>query len=78
VRIKNKTTTKGQVSLAQGQIWKTKDNHVEIVQLGKLLVHYRMLKGLNQPRATQISRVDAMEDYLKTNRAQLVDGIYRN
>jgi hypothetical protein len=78
VRIKNKAAIKNRFTLAQGQVWKTKDSHVEIVQLGKLLVHYRMLKGLKQTRRTQISRVDAVEDYLKTNQAKLVGGISRN
>ena len=76
--VKSKTTAKSRFSLAQGQIWKTKDLHLEIVQLGKLLVHYRMLKDLKQQRRTQISRVDAMEDYLEANKARLVEGVSRN
>jgi len=35
--------------------------------------HYKMLKELHQMRRTQMSRIDTMIGYLKTNRAQLVD-----
>ena len=58
--------------LAKGQLWKTEHSHIQIVDLGKLLVHYKMLRDLHQMRRTQMSRVDSMEDYLRTNRAELV------
>ncbi len=48
--------------------------HIQIVELGKMLVHYKMLRDLGQMRRTQMSRIDSMEDYLKTNEAQLVKG----
>ena len=38
-----------------------------------MLVHYKMLKELRQVRRTQISRIDSMIAYLKTNRAELVE-----
>jgi hypothetical protein len=47
--------------------------HIRIVELGKMLVHYKMLRDLRQMRRTQVSRIDNMEAYLRTNRAQLVD-----
>jgi hypothetical protein len=79
VRIKiKKTATKGRPTLAKGQIWKTKDVHVQIVELGKMLVHYKMLRDLGQMRRTQMSRIDSMEDYLKTNKARLVEDISFN
>jgi hypothetical protein len=59
--------------LAKGQLWKTEDAHIQIVELGKMLVHYKMLRDLRQMRRTQMSRIDTMEGYLKTNRAQLVE-----
>jgi hypothetical protein len=69
-----KTTGKKSLpALAKGQLWKTKDTHIRIVDLGKMLVHYKMLKELHQMRRTQMSRIDTMIGYLKTNRAQLVD-----
>ena len=60
-------------ALAKGQLWRTKQCHIRIVQLGKMLVHYKMLRDLGQMRRTQMSRIDSMEVYLKTNRAQLVE-----
>jgi len=38
-----------------------------------MLVHYKMLKDLRQMRRTQMSRIDNMEIYLKTNGARLVE-----
>ena len=38
-----------------------------------MLVHYKMLRDLRQMRRTQMSRIDSMKLYLKTNRAQLVE-----
>jgi hypothetical protein len=66
------------LSLAKGQVWKTSDVHVEIVQLGKILVHYRMLRDLGQSRRTQMSSIETMEDYLTTNKARLVEDVSRN
>jgi hypothetical protein len=66
---------KSSPALAKGQLWRTKDNHIRIVELGKMLVHYKMLRDLHQMRRTQMSRIDTMEVYLKTNRAQLVENI---
>jgi len=60
-------------ALAKGQLWKTEEGHIRIMDLGKMLVHYKMLRDLRQARRTQISRIDSMEAYLKTNRAQLAE-----
>ena len=60
-------------ALAKGQLRRTEQGHVQIVDLGKMLVHYKMLRDLRQMRRTQMSRIDTMEGYLKTNRAQLVE-----
>jgi hypothetical protein len=58
--------------LAKGQLWKTGHWHIQIVELGRILVHYKMLRELNQMRRTQMSRVESMEDYLRTNSAKLI------
>lgn len=60
-------------ALAKGQLWRTEKGHIRIVELGKMLVHYKMLKELRQMRRTQISRIDSMVGYLKTNGARLVE-----
>ena len=63
---------KSSPALAKGQLWRTEQGHIRIVELGKMLVHYKMLRELRQMRRTQISRIDSMVAYLKTNRAELV------
>jgi len=71
--VKTKRNTRNcSPALAKGQLWKVKDVHIEIMELGKLLVHYKMLRDLGQMRRTQMSRIDSMEDYLKTHRARIV------
>jgi hypothetical protein len=64
---------KSSPALAKGQLWRTEHVHIRIVELGKMLVHYKMLRDLHQMRRTQMSRIDNMEVYLKTNGAQLVE-----
>ena len=64
---------KSSPALAKGQLWRTEDCHIQIVELGKMLVHYKMLRDVRQMRRTQMSRIDSMVAYLKTNRAQLVE-----
>lgn len=68
-----KNTTRKRRPLAKGQVWKTKDFHVQIVDLGNILVHYKLVKDLGQMRRTQMSRIENMEDYLRTNKARLVE-----
>jgi hypothetical protein len=65
-------------ALAKGQRWKTKDAYIEIVQLGKTLIDYRLLRDLRQRRRTQTTTFKSMEDYLKTNEAMLMKGNSRN
>ena len=62
-------------ALAKGQLWRTEKGHIQIVDLGEMLVHYKMLKDPRQVRSTQMSRIDSMLAYLKTNRAYLVEDI---
>ena len=58
--------------LATGQIWKTKAAMIEIIGLGKRLIHYRITQRLGLRRvSTQLSPIRAMENYLRANRAEL-------
>jgi hypothetical protein len=65
--------------LAKGQVWKTGAADIEIVGLGKRFIHYRItrLMGRRQVSA-QVSGIEAMADYLKTNQARLVEGAASN
>jgi hypothetical protein len=65
-------------ALAKGQRWRTKDAFIEIVQLGKTLIDYRLLRELGQRRRTQTTTFKSMEDYLKANEARLMKGNSRN
>ncbi len=65
--------------LAKGQVWKTRAAAIEIVALGKRLIHYRITKRLGMRGVSaQISAIEAMERYLKANEAELVAGASRN
>ena len=61
--------------LAKGQVWKTRAADIEIVALGKRLIHYRITRQFGRKKVSaQISGIEAMENYLKTNQALLVQG----
>ena len=77
--VKMKTNMKKSLpALANGQLWKTDNAYIQIVELGKRLIDYRMMRQLGQARRTQTSTIETMEKYLKTNEAQLVKGNSRN
>jgi hypothetical protein len=59
-------------SLAKGQVWKTRAADIEILALGRRLIHYKITKQLGQKEVSaQISGIEAMENYLKSNAARL-------
>lgn len=67
--------TDGSRPLAKGQVWKTRAAAIEIVALGKRLIHYRVTKLLGERRVSaQISAIEAMQNYLKRNAAELAPG----
>ena len=61
--------------LAKGQVWKTQAADIEIVALGKRLIHYRITRQFGPKRVSaQISGIEAMANYLATHEARLVKG----
>jgi hypothetical protein len=54
------------VPLAKGQLWKMEDKHIEIMEVGKTLTHYRLFQ--NQKRVP----ISSVQAYLKTNGAKLI------
>lgn len=59
--------------LAPGQLWKLNHVYIEIVELGKRLLHYKMLARPNEMGArTLLSGVDTMWGYLKSRHARLI------
>ncbi len=66
-------TTEGNRCLAKGQIWQTRAAVIEVVALGKRLIHYRITKQMGvKGVSAQISAIEAMQNYLRTNAAELV------
>ena len=61
--------------LAKGQLWKLSNFYIQIVELGKRLIHYRMLSDLKETGARiKTSSIEVMQEYLKSRRARLVHG----
>ncbi|MDQ6631156.1 MAG: hypothetical protein M3Y82_05295 [Verrucomicrobiota bacterium] len=57
--------------LVKGQLWKMKETHIEIMEVGKTLTRYRFFK--NQVRVpTSLGGIVKVQDYLKTNKAKLI------
>ena len=75
VKVNNRKSWPG---LANGQLWKTENAYIQIVELGKRLIDYRMMRELGQVRRIQTSSIETMEKYLKAHEAQLVKGNSRN
>jgi hypothetical protein len=59
-------------TLEKGQLWKTTTANIEIVQMGKLLAHYRYFAGGQKRVCTTMARVRAIQDHLVTNGGKLV------
>ena len=61
------------LGLAKGQLWKTNENYIRIVELGKTLIQYKLLRQEGQKAVkTQMTGISTLQDYLKTNSARLV------
>lgn len=74
-----KTTAPCIQPLAKGQVWKTRAAHIEIVALGEQLIHYRITNELGTRRVSaQLSGIEAMQNYLEANRAQLAQAATAN
>ena len=59
--------------LEAGQLWKLEHGYVCIVELGKRLIHYKMLRQPNQSAVlTQMIGLEALLNYLRQNEAELV------
>jgi hypothetical protein len=65
--------------LAKGQVWKTGAADIEIVALGKRLIHYRVEPQFGVKRVSaQISGIEAMVSYLQTTGAELAPRVLSN
>lgn len=60
--------------LAKGQLWRTESAYVEIVDMGKRLIHYKMPREVGQRAVrTHTVAIETLASYLKTNRARLLE-----
>ncbi len=58
-------------ALEKGQLWKMGDTHIEIMEVGKTLTHYRRFQ--NQKRVpTSLGAIRTVQDYLHENGAKLI------
>ena len=68
MKLKNSTTLP---PLVKGQLWKTEKGHVEIMEVGKTLTHYRFFQ--NQKRVpTSLGRIQMVQEYLKNHGGMLI------
>jgi hypothetical protein len=68
-RVKTKKMTP--VPLAKGQLWKMDDKHIEIMEVGKTLTHYRLFQSQKRVPIS-LGGITAVQAYLKTNGARLI------
>jgi hypothetical protein len=58
--------------LQNGQLWKTKTGRVEIMNIGKLLAHYRYFVEGQKRVSTTMGRVRLIQEYLTANDGKLI------
>jgi hypothetical protein len=60
--------------LAEGQLWKTENTYIRIVDLGRRLISYKMLRRPEQRAvATQMIGIEALAVYLRSSEATLIE-----
>jgi hypothetical protein len=60
--------------LAKGQVWRTGDAYLQIIDRGKRLISYKMMKERGRRAVPmQMSAIAPVEAYLKENEAELVE-----
>lgn len=61
--------------LAKGQLWKVDQAYIHIMDIGKRLIHYRMLKHAGQMGVkARMTGIPTLQGYLDANQAWLVKG----
>jgi hypothetical protein len=58
--------------LEAGQLWKIEHGYVYIVELGKRLIRFKMLRHPNQRAVTRLIGIEALLNYLRQSEAELV------
>jgi hypothetical protein len=61
------------LNLAVGQLWRLEHGYLQIVDLGKRLIYYKMLRTPTQRAAiTQMIGMEALLRFLRQNEAELI------
>jgi hypothetical protein len=64
---------KSSTALRKGQVWKLKRGYLQIAEIGKNFIHYKMLRNLHQHGVlTQMAKRNEVTMYLKRGKALLV------
>jgi len=58
--------------LRSGQIWKMRDSNLQVELVGKMLVHYKLVRPEIKRTPTSISGIKVVEKFLADNKAVLV------
>jgi hypothetical protein len=58
-------------ALAKGQLWKMEDKHIEIMEVGKTLTHYRLFQSQKRVPIS-LGGIAVVQAYLISNGAKLV------
>jgi hypothetical protein len=58
--------------LENGQVWRMADSALHVELVGKLLVHYKLIRGDAKRTPNSLSAIRVVEAFLKENRAVLV------
>lgn len=58
--------------LEAGQLWKLEHGYLYIAELGKRLIHYKMLRQPNQIAVTRMIGIEALLNYLNQSDAELL------
>jgi hypothetical protein len=70
----NKNHKPSEAELAKGQVWRTEDAYLQIMDRGKRLISYKVMKELGKRGVrTQMSGIGDVEAYLKANDAELIE-----
>ena len=72
----NKAKKKSRISrreLVSGQIWRMADSDLQVELVGTTLVHYKLFRANIKRTPTSMSVKRVVVDYLKKNKAVLVD-----
>lgn len=62
------------IELTRGQLWKSGDAYLQIMEVGRMLVHYRLTaRPQSRGMPVRINSKEEIQDYLRKQRAVLVD-----